>query len=285
MASGGPTLHAAMDVVYACDRIRGARPYQEDDFDVVLWNAPDADGCDILLVLADGMGGHRGGAKASELAVAAVGETFPAADGGIAARLRASVDAANDRVGEWASGDARYRGMGCTLVACVVTDDADLHWISVGDSPLWLIGRAPDEARRSIRRLNEDHSMRPVLEHMARLGQITPEEAGRGGHQLRSAVMGDPLTLVDEEAEPVRLEVGDRIILASDGVETLSIEQIRSLGSANRSPSQVVGDLLGAVEARDHPSQDNATALVYFHTGPAAVRRRLAYLTGPTKRL
>ena len=269
----------------AGDQIAGAREYQEDDFRIVRFASRDADGCDLLLVLADGMGGHRGGARASLLAVSTFVDTFRGATGGVAARLRASLDAANAEVGRVAADDARYAGMGCTLVACVVTDEAAAHWISVGDSPLWLVRAGPDGEGGGMARLNDDHSMRPVLEKLVRLGDLSPEEA-RGGsaNQLLSAVTGEELKRVDEAAPPIRLGIGDRILLASDGLETLSEAEIQRLCGGHRtSAAAIVSDLLRAVEAANRPSQDNATAVVYWHLGAAAVRLRFERLTAPTR--
>lgn len=264
-------------------QIAGARPYQEDDFRVTAFPDGDPDGCDLLMVLADGMGGHRGGAQASRLAVSTVVERFREATGGIAARLRASLDGANVAVGRDAA-DPRYTGMGCTLVACVVTDDEMVQWISVGDSPLWRLRVGGDGNACAIDRLNADHSMKPVLEDLVRLGRMTPEEAKHGGvNQLRSAVTGEDLELVDAGAEPVRLGAGDRIVLASDGLETLSNEEILRLSSSHRASTAIVADLLEAVTAMGSPSQDNATVVVYQHIGAAALRRRFEALTAPTR--
>ena len=270
----------------AGDQISGGRAYQEDDFRITGFPNGDLDGCDLLLVLADGMGGHRGGAQASRLAVSTFVDTFRQATGGVALRLRESLDAANVEVGRRAAEGTCYAGMGCTLVACVVTDDGRAHWISVGDSPLWRLCAAGDRGDAGMDRLNADHSMRPVLEDLVRLGRVTPQEAWAGAHQLRSALTGEEgLTLVDEAATPVRLGIGDRILLASDGLETLSEEEIHRLCGGRRTAAAVVSDLLHAVEARDKPSQDNATAVVYRHIAVAAVRRRFGRLTAPTKRM
>ena len=261
----------------AGDQIAGTRAYQEDDFRISGFPDRDPDGCELLLVLADGMGGHRGGAQASRVAVSTFVETFGQAGGGIGARLRASLDAANKAIGQFAAEHVQYAGMGCTLVACAVTEDALAHWISVGDSLLWRLC-AGDNGR--LERLSADHSMRPVLEDLVRLGRMTREDLEGGvAHQLRSAVMGEELTLVDEASPPVRLGIGDGIVLASDGLETLSEEEIRRLCTGCRPAAAVVSDLLGAVEAAGLPAQDNATVVVYRHVAAAAVRQQFEQLT------
>lgn len=238
----------------------GARPYQEDYFRHRA--APrDGGGADALLVLADGMGGHAGGAEASETAVARFIERFGDLEGEPAACLRESLRVANEAVGERAAQTGT--DMGCTLVGCLVAGD-DAHWVSVGDSPLWLLDG------EELRRLNADHSMRPLLEEEVAAGRMTPAElaADYRVHQLRSAVMGRRLDLVDQNPEPLRLRAGQRLILASDGLETLAEEEVAAVCAARAAPEDAARALLDAVEKRRAPHQDNATVLVYRH--PAA---------------
>ena len=274
------------DDLLAGDQIVGSRTYQEDDFRTLGFRDADPDGCDLLLVLADGMGGHRGGARASGLAVSTFVDAFRRERGGVTARLRAALEASNAEVGRREPEDPRYARMGCTLVACVVTDDASAHWISVGDSPLWRLRGGGNGDGGGLERLNADHSMRPVLEDLVRQGRMAPEDAqGAAAHQLRSALTGGSLTLVDEAAPPVRLGVGDVVVLASDGLQTLSTAEIRCLCGEQSTAAAAVTDLLRAVEAAERPRQDNATVVVYRHTGKAAVRRRFERLTATTQRV
>ena len=263
-------------------QIAGARPYQEDDYRIVAVGDGAQDECDFLMVLADGMGGHRGGAEASRVAVAAFVDEFAESDGSVDSRLRRALDAANSAVGIRAAEDSRLGGMGCTVVGCAVTDREEAHWISVGDSPLWCV-RAADGGRAAIHRLNADHSMRPVLEELVRRGQLAEDEVSSGSHQLRSAVVGGRLPLVDEGQPPVRLGAGDRLVLASDGLETLSEDEILGHCVGPGEAADIVRDVLRSVDAIARPHQDNATVLVYRHERRRAMRSRLAGLTAPTR--
>lgn len=256
---------------------KGDRAYQEDDMRVA-YSGKDAG---TLMILADGMGGHRGGAVASRLVVETFAESFGTAEGSVGARLRASLDAANAAVGRRADDDADCWGMGCTLVACVVTRDEIAHWISVGDSLLWLLRVREEGDEPIIRRLNEDHSMKPVLEELARAGRIAPEEVARGSHQLRSAVMGDTLAKVDE-GRWVRLAKGDRLLLASDGLETLSEVEIARACQMKGTVAKAVSILLDEIDEVARPGQDNVTVILYEHARKGAVADRHERLTATT---
>src|SRR5579864_1167179 len=107
---------------------QGGRPYQEDSWAL----RPLGDGS-LLAVVADGMGGHAGGAVASKLVV----EAFLAAlERGRS--LAEALQEANQAVHKGAAGKPDLAGMGSTVVAAVVKDD-EVRWISVGDSPFYRV--------------------------------------------------------------------------------------------------------------------------------------------------
>ena len=240
---------------------QGDRNYQEDDFSIRLLtdeNAPADEGW-LLLVLADGMGGHAGGAVASKTVVQAFQDAFHQEADGIADRFNVGVTTANDSVREKQRSDPGLSEMGTTLVAAVVVGPA-LYWVSVGDSLLWLFrdGR--------LHRLNADHSMRPVLLDLVELGRMTEEEALNDprANQLRSAIFGDVVPLIDMNADGFALERGDLIVLASDGLETLPDAVLAEVIEAGADDAQgIVDALLDAVARAGRPGQDNTTALVY----------------------
>src|SRR5690606_39317458 len=102
--------------------------------------------------------------------------------------LLSAAETANRRLADHAAGHAATGGMGSTLVAMALTRDR-LHWLSVGDSPLWLWrgGR--------LRRLNEVHSLAPQLDFLARTGRMEAEAARRHPDRdvLTSCLSGRPL--------------------------------------------------------------------------------------------
>jgi serine/threonine protein phosphatase PrpC len=217
---------------------QGARPYQEDSWRLVALG----DGS-LVAVVADGMGGHAGGAVASKLAVEAFVHAVEQGGG-----LADGLNGANAAVGKGAVGKPQLAGMGATLVAVQLRGD-ELRWISVGDSPFFLI-----EAGR-IERLNADHSMAPQIDAMVARGLLTEDEAEHhpGRHTLREAVMGDPLTLIDKGTR--RLGPDARLLVCSDGAQSLTKEQI--LGQIGRPAEGIVQAVLAA--AKEH--QDNVTVV------------------------
>ena len=253
-----------LDGRFAARQIPGSREYQEDDYGLLDGRDLGLDGAEhTMLLVADGMGGHVGGSTASGLLTKTFVEAYPQASGPVVDRLRDGLRAANMALAEAISDNPEYDGMGSTLVAAVVSSEG-LHWISVGDSPLWLFRKG------NLKRLNADHSMAPVLANLVKTGSLTQEEADRDPrrHSLRSAIMGDDIHLIDVSPQPVAVEPGDLLLLASDGLLTLSNqEMVEILNKMRDAPleDRAVA-LIQAVEAAGHPNQDNATLLLYAPT-------------------
>lgn len=164
-----------------------------------------------LLVVADGMGGHRAGDFASRFTVEVLAEevqnckeTHPETI------LGNSIQAANERLLEEAEKDNRLEGMGTTLVAATILDHV-LYFANVGDSRLYLINK-------EIRQLSKDHSM---VEEMVRLGGLTEEEAK---HHPDKNIITRAIG-VKQKVEPdffeYRLKGGDIILMCSDGLTNM----------------------------------------------------------------
>ena len=253
----------------------GKRAYQEDSFGLLDGRELGLDrGEQAVLLVADGMGGHVGGAMASDLLCKAFVEAYPQASGSIVERLQSGLEAGNKAIRAAVTEDFSLAGMGSTLVAAVVASDG-LYWISVGDSPLWLLRAG------QLERLNADHSEGAELDALVAEGRMTAEEAARDPRRnlLNSAVMGGHIEMIDVsgqpfddlptlselELEPMALEQGDLVVLASDGLQTLSEPAIAAiLAQTQDAPlADRVAALIQAVDEAGHPHQDNTTVLLY----------------------
>lgn len=201
---------------------------------------PLADGS-LLAVVADGMGGHAGGATASKLVVEAMVRAVERQ-----ASLSDALQAANVAVRDGGKGRPELEGMGSTVVAALVRGD-EVHWISVGDSPFYAV------TGKTLERLNADHSMAPQIDALQAQGMLTAEEAAvhPGRHTLREAVMGQTIKLVDKGSR--RLADGSRLLLCSDGVHSIGDEVIAARAA------RPVQELIDAVLAVGVPHQDNVT--------------------------
>jgi serine/threonine protein phosphatase PrpC len=208
-----------------------------------------------LFAVADGMGGHRGGAVASRVALEILSqmEGDSMAGDGAAEGLTDMVNQANDAVLERASEEPRLSGMGTTLTA-VVVQPGRIHLAHVGDSRAYMLRAG------KLRQLTEDHSL---VQRMVKEGKLTPQEAEV--HPQRSvltrALGVEPELQVDHETVEVR--PGDRILLCSDGLTTMvTEEEIHRILSEHDDPQRAADALVSA--ANQAGGVDNTTALVLF---------------------
>lgn len=246
---------------------QGARPYQEDS--AAVWPGdgpltrslaaiPPAD-TRVLAVLADGMGGHVGGAMASNLVCSTLLETYAKASDAVPRRLALSLDEANLAIRREGQAKPQLMGMGATAVAVAFCVDG-AHWISVGDSPLYLYRNG------ELTRVNEDHSLAPLLDRLVAEGKMDAEDAKNDHrrHYLRSAVTGEEIELIDASEKPLAVEAGDILLLASDGILTLVDDDIRrTLQEQAAQPAAAIAErLVHDVDAANEPHQDNTTVIV-----------------------
>ncbi len=245
-----------------------------------------------LAIVADGMGGHAAGEVASSLAVEVITREFhenETVDG-----LYAAVEAANQSVLADAVANPDHFGMGTTVIAIALTEDAagivSPTLVNVGDSRVYQLRDG------ALRQLSDDHS---VAEEWVRMGRLTPEEAAvhPRRHQLTRVLGMDETVEIDMVS--VVAQPGDRLLLCSDGLSNeLTPEQLVQLASPPMPLEDAVDKLVAA--AREAGGHDNITVvLVEFDdvvstmtpvkktisTAPAAVapprttRRRSSWLT------
>jgi len=244
-------------------QITGLRERQQDTFRVVTLTSDKTLAESHLALVADGMGGHLGGEKASQLVADTFVDGFNAAEETSAKGLEQSLILANKKIADMQQSDPHCKDMGTTLVALLIIGN-QLYWISVGDSPLWLF------RNDQLIRLNQDHSMLPVLLKMVEMGELPMQEALEDPkrHVLRSAVKGDPIKLVDKNEQAFELLAGDILLAASDGIETLEESQIGEILRQNKTSvsQQTVEEMLNQVIEKGKPDQDNATLVMVLVT-------------------
>lgn len=217
-------------------------------------------------VLSDGMGGHAAGDTASKIVVTEVFSELKLQSGDprrleqdITDILLGAAMAANDCIGSHAGSEPGTRGMGATLVAPVLIANR-LYWVSVGDSPLLLYRDG------TLSQLNEDHSMAPQIDYLARSGIMSVETAMNHPDRncLTSVLAGQQIDQIDCPGTPVQLMRGDIVIAASDGLQFLANAEIADLlgDCRDKTSAEISGALLRCLAELDDPDQDNVSFCV-----------------------
>ena len=247
-------------------QIDGARDYQEDAF--LITNLTDNNGeTSSLVIVADGMGGHAAGNVASNMAVQAFnkhfGENYPTDD--VSEVLHDSILKANASLTDTIKETAALDGMGCTMVSAIIEENK-LWWASVGDSHLYLL------RDKKLIKLNENHSYGGFLDRMEAAGTPVEPEKALSRNMLMSALTGDDIAEVDCPLVPFILESEDRLIVCSDGLDTLSEGKIIQYTTWSDTPKECAADLLNAVTELNVPKQDNTTVVVLLVNDQVAVK-------------
>lgn len=216
----------------------------------------EADGPGVMVVVADGMGGHDHGALASGAAVQALARLYR---GGRPADPELALHSFVLRAHRRLQDRARDRGaanMGTTLTVAWLLGD-HLYWVHVGDSRLYL------ERDGALQQLSRDHTRG---EFATRDGRARPvgAEALTQNFIFGSRGLGDDRGIrVDAGTDTgaVRLRVGDRLLLSSDGVHGfVAAHRVAAVLLAARAPDDAARRVVE--EALAAGSDDNITALV-----------------------
>jgi PPM family protein phosphatase len=208
-----------------------------------------------VAAVADGMGGHSAGEVASAIAIeelTALGGRGPWENETAATDdLKQAILRANRRIREMAASDRKLNGMGTTLVALL--EDGDMvHVANVGDSRGYLLRQG------ELSQVTVDHSL---VQELVDDGRLSPEDAER--HPQRSVItraLG-----IDPEVEfdlfTYKLQVGDRLLLCSDGLsDVVEPAQIRNVLLRVRNSHQAARKLVTVANEQGGP--DNITVIV-----------------------
>jgi len=218
----------------------------------------------VLVVVADGMGGHSAGEVASQLAVNTIHHAYYRHAGEAGPALRESFEEANRVIYEAAGRDSRLSGMGTTCTALAVCEGR-AFCAHVGDTRLYLV------RGKEIYLMTEDDS---AVRAMVANGALTAAEARH--HADRNVILRalgtHPAVTVSSWTQGFPCRAGDAFLLCSDGLhELVSDDEIRGI-VVGRSDLAACEALVQLARSRGGP--DNITvALVTLGAGgtPRAV--------------
>lgn len=204
-----------------------------------------------LLIVADGMGGHRAGDYASRLCVETMVQSLEkSAHKTPVSLFEETVTAANKAVFEESASHVEYEGMGTTVVACTLEENT-LYIANIGDSRLYLI-------RDGIEQITDDHSL---VEEMVKQGNITESEARiHPQKNIITRALG-----INEEVQAdffeIDVEQGDVIMLCSDGLSNMIEDEDMEYIVKNSDTLQTAAESLVA-RANENGGNDNITVVL-----------------------
>ena len=210
-----------------------------------------------LFVLADGMGGHLAGERASKMATEIIGEDFAgereviSIDDAIEI-LSSSIRDANKKIYDSSQENEDYRGMGTTLSSGLILDDV-LIYSNIGDSRIYRINEEMEQ-------ITQDDSF---VNYLIEIGEITEEEAKN--HPKKNVLTKAMGTTSDIEVIVNTLNIKDKDVLlfCSDGLTNMvPDEEIFKIVKEN-SPEEARDMLLDL--ALKNGGMDNITFILVFN--------------------
>ena len=215
---------------------------------------PDADTCDcarrgVLVAVADGMGGHAGGALASRTAVESMASYYTDPSVGLPADLLVlnRIEKAHARIQELQRERPNLSKMGTTLTALVIEGKSAVI-LHVGDSRCYLLRGGALKAQTS------DHTL--AAKWAAKGAPRNPQQMGKS---VLTRALGIGQSQMDRGELP--LQKGDRLLLCSDGLHGVATDdKVLEVLAGTPVPWEATKKLIAL--ARECGGPDNITAIV-----------------------
>lgn len=220
----------------------------------------------MLLIVADGMGGHAAGEIASQIAVETTfdqikkfytsaqkfSKVFDPKLSEEAKQLSAAIRAANQVIFLAAQDKKAWRGMGTTIAAVWLTSLERALIAHVGDSRVYLV------RDKTIRQLTKDHS---IIGEQIQQGLLTQEEARNSRiKNFITRALGHRQEIEVDVAE-LAIQPGDILLLCTDGLNTMvSDEEILSIVSQEKELAEKCDKLIE--QANQNGGRDNTAVIL-----------------------
>jgi len=217
----------------------------------------------VVLILADGMGGHPRGELAAQVLIDSITRSIRRIPLPVASPenfLRQSLKIAHHEVVEAGLKETPPIHPRTTAVVCLIQDD-HAWWAHLGDSRLYHL------RGREIATRTRDHS---YVEELMQKGKISQSEIDR--HPMRNTVTqcigGEQPPLVPELGG-AQLEPGDLLLLCSDGLWGAIDDSIMTTNLDQESVDEAAESLASRAEAASYPYSDNISLITFRYLAPA----------------
>ena len=239
----------------------------EDRYSISAFSNPqDSSQPNLLAIIADGIGGHRAGEIAAEIAIETISQNIAASDASQPTRtLQAAIQEASQAIYQQAQSDTNQLGMGSTCACCWIIGNR-LYTATVGDSRIYLVRNG------AIQQISTDHTW---VQEAIDQGDIDPGQARNhpNAHVIRR-YLGSRQPVIpdlrlklntldnDQQAEANQgftLQPEDLLLLCSDGLTDL-VEDQEILSYLKNRPMETALEQLVAV-SNQRGGHDNITII------------------------
>lgn len=202
-------------------------------------------------IVADGMGGYKGGEIASTIAIDDVSTYLKSASRVGEKTLRDAISVANKEILEKVSKEPHLEGMGTTIVVAYLNGDT-LYWANVGDSRLYILRDG------QLHQISKDHSL---VQSLVDSGEIQPEDRmnyPKKNYLTRAVGVTKRLSI---DTGHVTILANDKLILCSDGLTSyVDDETIKNILTSDEDEAIIVDKLISSVY--EVGARDNITVIV-----------------------
>jgi PPM family protein phosphatase len=219
----------------------------------------------LLMIVADGMGGHLQGDMAAQIAVQTIGSEFQAqATPSLKSPprfLEAALLDAHQQISQYRTANRLSESPRTTVVVCIVQNGV-AHWAHVGDSRLYWIRGGEIIAQ------TRDHSK---IQSMIQQGLASPAEIDT--HPDRNKLfncLGSPELPQVELSRKMLLKPGDTMLLCTDGLWSAIDDGMIQRAFADATVMRAVPDLISAALTKGGSDADNVTAIAMSWEGDDA---------------
>lgn len=231
----------------------------------------------LLLLLADGMGGHIQGEMAATIALQTIGSLFQQNANPYIKKpekfLEDSFFAAHREIHRYRTINNLPETPRTTIVACIIQHNS-AYWAHCGDSRLYWMRQGQILAR------TRDHSR---IETLIAQGKVAPSE--RDTHPDRNKLfncLGAPNLPIVELSRRASLQAGDVILLCSDGLWSVLPDHVLAQSLHTQTVVRAVPELLATATGIAGKTSDNVTALAMMWEGTSVLQDSPSTITTHT---
>lgn len=220
----------------------------------------------VLAIVSDGIGGHRAGEVAAELAIRSISKYIAESNASKPNRiLNQAIQVANQYIYDEAESDPAKKGMGATCACCWIIGDR-LFAANLGDSRIYLL------RNNSLHQLSTDHTW---VQTALDAGIITDDQVKGhpnahiiskylGSKNKAEPTTGDNLRIIASQEEKVdthgiQLIPNDQLLICSDGLTDLVENHEIQMALSGKDPQENIQNLINLANSRG--GHDNITVV------------------------